>query len=279
MCVFHGVFHDNPKSENGMPAKQVPSSPGNNFSSHLPSRLTELLLKGHIGKQKTMSDMQGSGSTPFTFYAFYQLYAHFNNEAVGLTFDTIKSKIYPRYALANGKEKEHSSLFVTWKKLGMDKTYQLRGCIGTFSKLPLLRGIEKYSLIAALQDSRFSPIGATELPKLKCSCNILSNFKSIYADGTGDIYDWKIGKHGVELLFTHPKTGKTCSATFLPEVMEEHNWTQIETFENLIEKAGCWQYVEQIMENYDQYFIEVIKYEGDKSELTYDEFESLLSKV
>lgn len=41
-------------------------------------------------------------------------------------------------------------IFVTWKKKD-GKEYDLRGCIGTFSGLPLHDGLQKYALIAAIR--------------------------------------------------------------------------------------------------------------------------------
>lgn len=186
--------------------------------------------------------------------------------------------------------KEDTSLFITWKRLDSQKTsidsddddgYALRGCIGTFAKLPIEAGIQRYSLIAALEDSRFTPISERELKTLKCSCNILRHFEKIYSSGDdhGDIDNWEIGKNGIELLFKHPKSGKTCSATFLPDVMVEQGWDKKETFLNLIQKAGCWNEAGQILNDYEKYFLEVIKYEGKKSEITYDAFISGFEKL
>ena len=45
-------------------------------------------------------------------------------------------------------------LFVTYYSLG-----SLRGCIGTFRSEPLGKNLQSYSLIAALNDRRFPPIG------------------------------------------------------------------------------------------------------------------------
>lgn len=51
-------------------------------------------------------------------------------------------------------------LFVTWHKNG-----SLRGCIGTFDDSePLGQTLMEYSLIAAVEDDRFPPISAKELP-------------------------------------------------------------------------------------------------------------------
>ncbi|SCU78200.1 LAMI_0A03796g1_1 [Lachancea mirantina] len=222
----------------------------------------------------------GSGeilSSPFAFYAFYQLFSRLDTsnskkDATGnVTFDQIAYELFPGTQTDAASEK--TSLFITWKKKSKGSSeFQLRGCIGTFAKLPLLRGIEKYALIAAFEDHRFPPISAAEVKDLQCSCNVLHEFQSIYAAGKGDIYDWELGVHGIELKFRDPHSSRLLSATFLPEVMPEQDWDKRETFVNLIEKAGCWQFAETVMDNYEKYFVDVIRYRGDKSEISYPEF-------
>lgn len=175
-----------------------------------------------------------------------------------------------------------TSLFVTWEKKRKQKgnEYALRGCIGTFARLPILKGIERYSIISALQDRRFPPITKNELPLLRCSCNILQNFETIY-DGEshgGDIFNWELGVHGIELMFKNPQTGAVCSATFLPDVMTEQNWDKRDTFINLIEKAGFTGNPEELLDNYKDYFVQVIKYQGNKSRIAYNEFIEFLNK-
>ena len=44
-------------------------------------------------------------------------------------------------------------LFVTWKIKN-----RLRGCIGTFAPQPLVTGVKKFALTAALGDTRFRPV-------------------------------------------------------------------------------------------------------------------------
>lgn len=213
--------------------------------------------------------------SPVSYYAFYQLYRYFL-KTPQISIKTVAERHFPEYEISE-ELREKKPLFITWKIKSRNGDYNLRGCIGTFARLSLLEGIEQYSLIAALEDSRFSPITYDELPRLKCSCNILKNFTVIYSNSSGgDILDWELGKHGIQLLFKHPKTNGKLSATFLPEVMPEQSWDKQDTFTNLIKKAGCWKYVDEILENYERYFTQVIRYEGEKSEITYDHFKSLL---
>lgn len=230
-------------------------------------------------------------SSPYAFYAFYTLYNTLNEGTHStasstdgsLSFAKICNKLYPHQDIDSSSS---TSLFITWKKKvrqqsGHGEDYALRGCIGTFAKLPVVSGIEKYSLIAALQDRRFPPIDKKELSQLKCSCNILQDFEKIYDGKTqaGDIFNWEIGTHGIELFFKHPQTGSICSATFLPEVMPEQGWDKEETFLNLIEKAGVYAHAKDILEDYENSFVKVIRYEGKKSAISYDEFMVQLGKL
>lgn len=230
---------------------------------------------------------EANSSSPYAFYAFYQLYRHFH-KIPAVSLQTIDDRLYQ----GKGVKPEFAKcpLFVTWKKLSRQGHYQLRGCIGTFAECEIEQGLTRYALIAALQDSRFSPISEKELALLSCGTNLLSNFKTIYKKNNAaaaspdslsksSIFDWELGKHGIELKFRHPKTGARLSATFLPEVMPEQGWNQQETFENLVEKAGCWKYVTLVMDHWDEYFDEVIRYEGTKSQITWEEFESKLPMI
>ncbi|SMN20530.1 similar to Saccharomyces cerevisiae YOR289W Putative protein of unknown function [Maudiozyma saulgeensis] len=222
-----------------------------------------------------------SGS-PQAFYAFYCLYSYFmETQGHEMTLSKVCRELYPSVKV-NLEEK--TSLFVTWKKKPRGKDeYQLRGCIGTFSKLPLDEGIQRFALVSALEDTRFHPISENDLTRLKCYCNVLQNFETIYDNKKrikeNDIFNWTIGKHGIELRFKDPHGSKIRSATFLPDVMTEQGWDKSETFKNLLEKAGCLSNIDEIMEHYDQYFVDVVRYEGNKSSITYKEFKVGLDKV
>lgn len=223
--------------------------------------------------------------SPYVFYAFYQLYCHLNGQRPHFTLMDIGEQLYNDYTLNLQAKK---SLFITWKRLAKsDDEYHLRGCIGTFAKLNIKYAIERYSIYAAMEDSRFPPIQLKELKLLQCNCNILTNFTTLWSKNStkrhennklakNDIFDWEIGKHGIELKFKEPTTGEKLSATFLPDVMVEQDWGKEETFYNLIEKAGVISNIDNIMDNYDIYFIEVIRYEGQKSAINYEQFNKKL---
>jgi len=85
-----------------------------------------------------------------------------------------------------------SPLFVTWNTASSRPggRPRLRGCIGNFGAMSLVEGLADYAIIryswttlifhwvqdvchdsfasSALQDHRFSPVSADELPKLEC---------------------------------------------------------------------------------------------------------------
>ena len=102
-----------------------------------------------------------------------------------------------------------SPLFVTWY-IGKDK--RLRGCIGTFTPLNLHYGLHEYAITSAMKDSRFDPISREEMPRLRVSVSILTNFEE-----ASNYLDWEVGKHGIRIEFEKEK-GFKGSATYLPEV-------------------------------------------------------------
>jgi uncharacterized protein (TIGR00296 family) len=121
-------------------------------------------------------------------------------------------------------------LFVTWLKNG-----QLRGCIGTFADdQPLGQTLQRYSLIAAVQDTRFEPISEDEFSALRVEISLLNTFEQIQ-----DPLDWNVGTHGIEIEFSDPSNKqKVYRGTFLPNVAPEQGWNQEETLEHLCSKAG-----------------------------------------
>ncbi|VVT56937.1 uncharacterized protein SAPINGB_P005424 [Magnusiomyces paraingens] len=163
-------------------------------------------------------------------------------------------------------------LFVTWdkhsaqgrKKAGEDddELYSLRGCIGTFGPSHVLeKEAGNYAAIAAFNDTRFSPISQRELESLKCSVTLLDNFEK-----AKDPLDWTVGKHGIIVSFSLRK--RNYHATFLPDVMTEQGWTKEEAISQCMRKAGLHSFdrPEDISD------LEVERYTGEKSSLTYSEF-------
>lgn len=193
--------------------------------------------------------------SPYTCFAFETLYCKLENDPNSVSFGA-----YKRYFKQNREFTEKYPLFVTWN-IEDDSEYQLRGCIGTFSPLPLDSGIQEYALIAALDDPRFQPILKTELPYLSCNITLLKDFEKV-----DDIMDWQIGVHGIRIKFHY--NNKARSATFLPDVAVEQGWDKETTLKYLIVKAGGPKSLDSI-KSLD---ISLTRYEGEKSSMTYAEF-------
>lgn len=149
-----------------------------------------------------------------------------------LCFDAIYSRLYNHKLPINqyypNITTESYPLFVTWK-IGLEK--RLRGCIGTFNPMPLRQGLQQYAVLSAFNDSRFEPISKRELSQLYVSVSVLLNFEQ-----GSDYLDWTIGLHGIQIQF-RTDSGSKRSATFLPQVAEEQEWTKEETIDALVRKA------------------------------------------
>ncbi|GBG31134.1 AMME syndrome candidate 1 protein-like [Hondaea fermentalgiana] len=178
-------------------------------------------------------------------------------------FDVLVAKLQgralPEATFANRSLK--APLFVTWTTTREDA---LRGCIGNFSDLELGSGIRDYALVAALEDSRFQPVSLSEVPGLSVGVSLLVNFEN-----GRDARDWEIGKHGIRISFSNPSNGRTCGATFLPEVAKEQGWTVDETLTALVRKAG---YRGSLSESLIA-SIKLVRYQSSKARLSYEAYQ------
>lgn len=155
-----------------------------------------------------------------------------NSSSTQLTSDASINEVTPSYA-SRLPVTESFPMFVTWNAHSRSGHKSLRGCIGTFEALPLERGLESYALTSAFEDSRFSPIPQSQIPNLSCSLTLLADFEEC-----DNALDWELGKHGIRISFTH--RSRRHGATYLPYVASEQGWTQEETLESLMRKAG-WE--------------------------------------
>ena len=137
-------------------------------------------------------------------------------------------------------------------------TKRLRGCIGTFEPLPLPQGLKSYALTAYAplslkvltavhlmtpgliqsQRKRSSNLNAGTCVALftsDASVSLLINFETC-----ADPLDWTRGVHGIRIAFPHPQSPsrRRLSATYLPDVCTDQNWTKDECVESLMRKAG-----------------------------------------
>jgi len=106
-----------------------------------------------------------------------------------------------------GGDLPFSGVFVTLKKRG-----RLRGCMGTLdASQPLAEAVRHAAEASALQDWRFEPVRAAELPELSIEVSILSApFPMRSLD------DLQLGTHGI-IVQRGPARG-----LFLPQVAREH---------------------------------------------------------
>lgn len=147
-----------------------------------------------------------------------------------------------------------------------DDSWRLRGCIGTFTHKPLLSGLREYAITSGLHDHRFNPITAEEISKLRCDVSLLHEFEHNLS-----AYDWTVGMHGIIIEFTDSHSTRTYSATYLPEVAAEQNWTQQETIVELMYKSGYrHKCSEQIISS-----INLTRYKSSKSSCTYQQYQSI----
>lgn len=115
------------------------------------------------------------------------------------------------------------AVFVTLKESG-----QLRGCVGQVEpEYPLFQAIVRSALDAALNDRRFEPVTAKELPELAYEVTALSAPREVPSHR-----DIVLGKHGIIL------SAQGRRALFLPQVPGEQGWDLDATLRALANKAG-----------------------------------------
>ena len=120
--------------------------------------------------------------------------------------------------------------FVTLTKNG-----QLRGCIGYVAPLkPLYLTVRDVAMMAALRDTRFRPVTASELGDLQYEISVLSPLRRV-----GDVQEIRIGQHGL-LIHTSSHEG-----LLLPQVASDEKWDRATFLEEVCYKAGltarAWQ--------------------------------------
>lgn len=108
---------------------------------------------------------------------------------------------------------ELGACFVTLTQQG-----QLRGCIGTLeARRSLLADVKANAVAAALHDSRFAPLAATELAQTKIEVSLLSPMQSLQFDSEAHaLAQLQPGIDGVVFEFGRYRS------TFLPQV-----WAQL----------------------------------------------------
>ncbi len=120
--------------------------------------------------------------------------------------------------------------FVTITKNG-----DLRGCIGSIAPVkPLYLTVREVATLAALRDTRFRPVAASELGNLQYEISVLSPLRHVM-----DVREIRIGQDG---LLIHARGHE---GLFLPQVATEERWNRATLLQEVCHKAGlpgrAWQ--------------------------------------
>jgi MEMO1 family protein len=185
----------------------------------------------------------------------FSLSAHEKNELLALARKSVEyavreKKVYEPVASASEVLNEERGAFVTLRESG-----ELRGCIGYTSAVkPLYMTVRDTATLAALRDSRFQPVSASELPRLDYEISVLSPLRRVL-----DIRQIKVGEHGLLI-----KNG-AYEGLLLPQVPVEEKWDRQRFLEETCAKAGmrsgCWK-----DENTDIFMFTAVVFGENRSE-------------
>jgi len=161
--------------------------------------------------------------------------AHDKTELLALARKSVEQavrerKTYEPAASSSESLNQERGAFVTLKKSG-----ELRGCIGYTSAVkPLYLTVRDTATLAALRDSRFQPVSASELGQLEYEISVLSPLRRVL-----DVRQIKVGQHGWLM-----KNGDD-QGLLLPQVPVEQGWERQKFLEQTCVKAGmrpaCWK--------------------------------------
>src|SRR5215467_617840 len=117
---------------------------------------------------------------------------------------------------------EHRGAFVSLYRDG-----KLRGCVGQVEEPgPLAEVVVRAAINAALYDSRFTPVGASEIPNLEIEISVLSPLERIEAEAI------IVGQHGLMVIRERYR------GILLPQVAAERHWSSRRFLEETCIKAG-----------------------------------------
>jgi hypothetical protein len=141
-----------------------------------------------------------------------------------------EGKPYEPTASASELLNQERGAFVTLRESG-----ELRGCIGYTSAVkPLYMTVRDTATLAALRDTRFHAVSASELPQLDYEVSVLSPLRRVL-----DIRQIKVGQHGLLM-----KNG-AYEGLLLPQVPVDEKWDRQKFLEETCAKAGmrsnCWK--------------------------------------
>ncbi len=165
----------------------------------------------------------------------FSLTGHEKNELLSLARKSVEyavqeRKPYEPTASASEVLNEERGAFVTLRKAG-----ELRGCVGyTSAAKPLYITVRDTATLAALRDTRFPQVSASELPQIDYEVSVLSPLRRVL-----DVRQIKVGQHGLLM-----KNG-TNEGLLLPQVPVDEKWDRQTFLEETCAKAGmrsgCWK--------------------------------------
>ncbi|UCD63640.1 MAG: AmmeMemoRadiSam system protein B [Candidatus Zixiibacteriota bacterium] len=124
---------------------------------------------------------------------------------------------------ATDKLREPGAAFVTLTKGG-----QLRGCIGyTMAFAPLVQTVSECAIKAAVQDPRFPPVTADEVPELHIEISVLTPLQPVT-----DLDEIEVGRDGLMITMGRNR------GLLLPQVASGYGWTREEFLQQTCRKAG-----------------------------------------
>ena len=186
----------------------------------------------------------------------FSLSAHDKDELLKLARKSVEEAVRTRkpygvVASSSSTLNQERGAFVTLKKAG-----QLRGCIGyTSASKPLNMTVRDTATLAALRDSRFPPVRASELGLMDYEISVLSPMRRVT-----DVKQIKVGQDGLLM-----KNGEY-EGLLLPQVPTEEGWDRQKFLEETCNKAGmqtnCWK-----DENTDIFMFTAVVF-GDSKPLT-----------
>jgi uncharacterized protein (TIGR00296 family) len=155
-------------------------------------------------------------------------------------------------------------LFVTWEIRRRDNNsqYELRGCIGSLSPLPLKSAVTKYAIVAGFKDRRFEALTPPEVAHLRVGVSLL-----VHYEPCRDVFDWTVGVHGIMISWRDGSSADAYnySATYLPEVAPQQRWNVQQAVESLIRKAGYTKVISaELLQS-----IACTRYQSSKSQLDF----------
>jgi hypothetical protein len=134
-----------------------------------------------------------------------------------------QKKLYEPPATAFESLLQERGAFVTLTKNG-----DLRGCIGYVAPFkPLYLTVRDVAAFAAVQDHRFAPVAATELPELEYEISVLSPLRRVL-----DVQQIRVGTHGLVV-----RNGEH-EGLLLPQVPVEQHWDRATFLREACRKAG-----------------------------------------